>query len=61
MKTIFRFALLPFALVAELALLLGCLIVIWRRPDWADSLIRLADKLPSWPWYRQGPQKGPKA
>lgn len=51
---LFRFLALPFAILAELVLLAVCLLMVLLVPaktEWANALIRAADKLPSWRWY----------
>jgi hypothetical protein len=47
----FRFLALPFAILAELVLLAVCLLMVPVKSEWADALIRAADRLPSWRWY----------
>lgn len=48
---VFRFLALPLAILAEMALLAVCLLMVPVKAAWADALIRAADKLPSWRWY----------
>jgi hypothetical protein len=48
---IFRFLALPFALLAELVLLAVCLLMVPVNGEWANALIRAADRLPGWRWY----------
>lgn len=51
MKMTARLLLLPFAMLAELVLLVVCVLLIPIKSKWADVLIRAADALPSWNWY----------
>lgn len=48
---VFKFLVLPFATLAEFVLLVVCLLMVLVKSEWADALIRAADRLPSWRWY----------